>query len=149
MKKQLAGFTLMETLVALVIVVGFVFLPTLALQRWQKNLEFEMFLARLERRILTTQQYAITHGKRTSINYGGSYTPKVIYSSLKYDETATNELLVIPQSIIVVEFTPIYFISGSGNNGNLVSIYISSTEVKRKVKYQFQMGSGRFVREEE
>lgn len=145
--KNNAGFTLIETLIVLVLVCSFVLLPTIALKRWQQQLEKNFFYYQFEKSILHLQQVAIAdyYGTRIELHEN----KQIIVFSTIHTELPWKQLSV-PQSIRLESKGSISFSAGKGNistdqpgNGNIPKIIFSDDN---RVTYQFQMGSGRFER---
>lgn len=144
-EKTNAGFTLIETLIVLIVVCSFVLLPTIALKSWQRQLEKTFFYYQFEKSILHLQQVAITDYRGTRIELHKDQQVIIFYTI--HTELPWKQLNV-PQSIQLESKGTVFFSAGKGNistdqpgNGNIPKVVFSD---EGQVVYQFQMGSGRF-----
>lgn len=139
------GFTLIESLIVLFICSIFLVMPTLALRKWQQVLEVEQFLSSFEKNLLFTQQMAIVSNVDTQILF--------TEQSAQFDFFYANEgrqwsqfSLKAPASISAQGPKKIIFKKGSGNNGNLSKFSFYWDIKKQIIEFQFQLGSGRYVK---
>ncbi|MBO0454795.1 competence type IV pilus minor pilin ComGD [Candidatus Enterococcus murrayae] len=142
-----AGFTLVEALIVLLLVCSFVLLPTVALKKWQQQLEKTFFYYQFEKSVLHLQQVAITDHRGTRIELHKNQQMIIFYTI--HTELAWKQLK-LPQSIQLESKDTIFFSAGKGNistdqpgNGNIPKVVFSDGG---PITYQFQMGSGRFER---
>lgn len=151
-QKNNPGFTLIETLIVLFLVCSFVLLPTLALQRWQQQLEKRYFYYQLEKSILHLQQVAITDHQNTQIHLFQDDQQMLVFFTTQTEFPW--KILNVPESIKLVSGYSISFSAGKGNisttqpgNGSIPKIIFNEQEqLPNQVIYQFQLGSGRFER---
>lgn len=139
------GFTLFETLVVMMIILSFVFLPTLSLRSWYSQLEKAFFYYRFEKSILHLQQVAIADHRNTRIDLYPDRNLIIFYTN---HTTLSWRELNIPESIRLVSQGSVLFSAGKGNistnqagSGNIPKIVFTD---EGQVIYQFQIGSGRF-----
>lgn len=137
------GFTLLESLVVLVIVSIFLLVPTLSIGSLQKQTEEALFFARFERYIAATQQAAIARQTQTRMLYYDTYFRFVGYA---YNSGQID--LAIPESIQCKERPKsVVFSAISGNYSDLRLVHFVLPEKQMEIKYQFQMGSGKYTKE--
>ena len=140
---NLSAFTLFEILLVLFCCSLFLLLPVLSIQSWQRRIEVQQFLASFEKNILFTQEMAIVNGKNTHVILNEEMQ-KIFFNSTKEIDNSTK--LVVPKSLKVSGSKQITFKQFTGNSGNLSKFVFYWQSGKQTVEYQFQMGSGRFVK---
>lgn len=146
-QKANKGFTLLETLVVIFVVTTFVLLPTIVFQSWQQILQQRFCLYRLEKLVLHHQQLAITENKNTYIDL---HNDKELIIFALPGETLAWKHFDLPATIDLKSGGRITFKAGSGNitgdhsAGSIPKILLQVGE--ESVTYQFQLGSGRFVK---
>lgn len=147
-KHCLRGFTVIELLIALMVVLSFVLLPTLALKNWQAELEKRFFYYQFEKSVLHVQQMAITDHKGTQVDL---YPDQQLIIFFTNNTKLAWRQLEVPESLTLVSQNSILFSAGKGNIsttqigvGNIPRIIF--TESNERIIYQFQLGSGRFER---
>lgn len=146
------AFTLVEALLVLAVISCFSLLPVLAVKRWQEELAVAHFFSRFEKMLLVSQQIAIierdgtkvlvdrpnnlvtfqtegTNDKTGSVREKDRFLPLEIPNLLQYSGGNTTEFS---------------FIQDAGSPRKLTSVTFSRNDKPIKVKYQFQLGSGRF-----
>lgn len=96
------------------------------------------FFGSFERHLLHTQQVAVTGEQDTMI-----YLKK---QQLHFVSTYAENILDIPLELEAVGPEKITFKQGSGNNGRLAKYSFVWKDRKKQIDYQFQMGSGRYVK---
>ena len=136
---NMKGFTLMESLVVLFICTTFMLLPVLAINKWKQVLDVEQFLSSFEKNLLFTQQMAVVNTIDTQIVFFED-SQQISFVSSK------NESLLIPEALHANGLNKIVFKKDSGNNGNLSKFSFLWKEKKKVIEFQFQMGSGRYVK---
>lgn len=140
---NLLAFTLFETLLVLICCALFLLLPVLSIQSWQQRIEVQQFLASFEKNILFTQQMAIVNGINTSLSFDEEKREISFYATKKIVD-GTN--VTLPEALIVSGPKQITFKKLTGNNGNLSKFIFNWQSEKQTIEYQFQLGSGRFVK---
>lgn len=141
-KKEARGFTLVESLITLFVVTSFTLLPTLSTIRLQDKIEIEQFFASLEKRILASQQAAITGMLPSDMQI----TASSIYFRTLVSTGIDWSLLIIPKELVYTGTSKLVFSMNSGNNSSLSKMSFYWKEKKETISYQFQMGSGRYIK---
>lgn len=141
-KKEARGFTLVESLITLFVVTSFTLLPTLSTIRLQDKIEIEQFFASLEKRILASQQAAITGMLPSDMQI----TDSSIYFRTLVSTGIDWSLLTIPKELVYTGTSKLVFSMNSGNNSSLSKMSFYWKEKKETISYQFQMGSGRYIK---
>lgn len=141
-KKEARGFTLVESLITLFVVTSFTLLPTLSTIRLQDKIEIEQFFASLEKRILASQQAAITGMLPSDMQI----TDSSIYFRTLVSTGIDWSLLIIPKELVYTGTSKLVFSMNSGNNSSLSKMSFYWKEKKETISYQFQMGSGRYIK---
>ena len=138
------GFTLIETLIVLVLVCSFVLLPTIAIKSWQQELEKKFFYYQFEKSILHLQQVAIVDSRSTRIEL---YPDKQFIIFFTNHTELPWRQLDVPKSVKLVSKGSVFFGAETGNittdqsgNGNIPKIIFNA---EGQIIYQFQMGSGK------
>lgn len=137
---NMKGFTLIESLLVIFICTMFLLLPTLAVNKWRQVLEVNQFLSSFEKQLLYTQQMAVIHSIDTQILFLEERQELNFFTT---EETS----LKVPQDLQATGPSKIVFKSSSGNNGKLSKYSFSWTEKKQIIEFQFQLGSGRYVKQ--
>lgn len=140
-----SGYTLIETLIVMIVVCSFVLLPTVMFSSWQQKLERQFFYYQLEKSILHLQQLSICDQKSTRIDL---HPDKQLIAFNTIDEELPWRKLEVPESVVLHSGYSIMFKSSTGNvstNQPETGIpKIRFTDRSGEVIYQFQLGSGRF-----
>ena len=145
-KNSIAGlvaFTLFETLLVLLCCSVFLLLPVLSIQSWQRKIEVQQFLTSFEKNILFTQQIAIVNGIDTKLTLNEDKQEIIFYSTKQIADTTK---LMVPEALKVSGPKQISFKKTTGNSGNLSKFIFKWQAEKQAIEYQFQLGSGRFVK---
>ena len=104
------GFTMVESLIVLLVVSIFIFLPLIAIDRYQAYFEVWGFCARLEKGLAVAQQTAIIDARETKVAYSDSPVPTIYFHS-----TITGEIkmepLEVPSQLAVRVFPVLTFTS--------------------------------------
>lgn len=146
--RQLSAFTLIESLLVLFVCCLFLLIPTLTMSGWQRQIATEQFLNRFEKQVEAIQQTAIVRGKRTSIDYYAN-NRQFVFSFTEGIQTYYDAKLTVPETLISKGAIKVFFEANTGNNSELKQITFTWNERKLKITYQFQLGSGKFVKKEE
>lgn len=139
------GFTLLESLTVLFICTTFMLLPVLAINKWKQVLDVEQFLSSFEKKLLFTQQMAVVNTTDTQIIFYED-SQQIHFASSKKESAMSKESLQIPEVLDATGPSKITFKKDSGNNGNLSKFSFVWTEKRKVIEFQFQMGSGRYVK---
>lgn len=151
MKKKQAGFTLIETLLTLLIVVALVFLPIISIQQTNEKVQIDLFFRELTANITLMQNHAILAEDRTEIQFNPT-EDKIRFKVHDGNSFSTHSLdreMQLDNSV--------YQLSGSGYKGvsfrrGTGNISIDNSDwwrinfdtVQGKYELVFQIGSGRF-----
>lgn len=139
------GYTLIETLIVLMVICSFVQLPAVMFNNWQQKLERQFFYYQLEKSMLHLQQVAICDQKSSRIDL---HPDKQLIAFKTIDEELPWKNLEVPESVVLHSGYSIMFKSSTGNvstNQPETGIpKIRFTDNYGEVVYQFQLGSGRF-----
>lgn len=150
-----SAFTVMESLLVLLVIASFSLLPVLSLKNWQEELTIQRFFSRFEKMVLVCQQIAIVEKRATGITVdpttetvtfvteatsGGSgggfsedrFTPLAFPEAVKTQGTSS----------VSFGFTA----SGTGSPQKLLKFTFYVNGGKNSVTYAIQMGSGRFAK---
>ncbi|HPJ01012.1 MAG TPA: competence type IV pilus minor pilin ComGD [Enterococcus sp.] len=139
MRKHTA-FTLIESLVVLMIVSIIVFLPTLMIRETTKTIETLYFFDRLEKSILTSQQVAIISNKSADI-----LQPDLKQLAFQLTTGDWLETLTVPDTLVASKLSKkISFAGGTGNVGEQRQIQFIWQDKKQKVSYVFLFGKGHY-----
>lgn len=144
------GFTLVESLITLLITSLLIFLPILSIDRLIHSIEVDMFFRELSSNITLMQNHAILTGESTAIEF----VPRTNLIKFKaYDgsynsDHPLNRELLLDDSICKFygnETQIVYFKANTGN----ISVLYDRWRIKfetNKVLYElvFKIGSGRF-----
>ncbi|MBD8071335.1 competence type IV pilus minor pilin ComGD [Bacillus sp. PS06] len=140
--KNQKGFTLIETLLVLSILIILTTLPFLKLSPLQEEKIIEHFFEQLTDDLLLSQQYAIMHSDSVKVYFfhaSSSYKvilveTNTVVISRNYDENITINPLTLGTTI---QFR---------NNGNISKAGTMQVVYKKSEKYNvvFQLGRGRF-----
>lgn len=135
--KSYRGFTLLETLLVLLVVTSFIALPSIVVQNTKETLEVVHFLDRFEKNMLATQQAAITSNQRTKMIQRDTTTEYYFY-------TDTIEKLDMPKDLRASRIKTLYFNSGSGNNSSLQKLHFYWDKNNQKITYSFLFARGHY-----
>ncbi|MCI1902580.1 MAG: type II secretion system GspH family protein [Enterococcaceae bacterium] len=137
------GFTLLETLIVMMIASMMMLLALFGWGRLQDDLEEQRFLANFERNIQHIQQVAIIQEVVTFFRFSKQDGEITFYSRKNGYLTKIHEMK-IPSAIEAAGSAETQFLRGSGNISKLTSYTFQLKNQQKKVTYQFQVGSGRF-----
>ncbi|GGC87071.1 competence type IV pilus minor pilin ComGD [Enterococcus wangshanyuanii] len=140
-RKVLNGFTLIESLIVVFVCTFFMLLPVLSIERWQRMIEIEQFLSTFEKQLLFTQQMAIVKMTDTQIVF--EKEEQQLYFVVSEHEQAR---LSVPEGLNASGPNKIVFKAQSGNNGKLAKFTYDWSEKQQSFEFQFQLGSGRYVK---
>ncbi|MBO0474339.1 prepilin-type N-terminal cleavage/methylation domain-containing protein [Enterococcus ureasiticus] len=135
------GFTLIESLVVLFICTIFMLFPTLTINKWKQVLEVDQFLSSFEKKLLFTQQMAVVNTVDTQVIFF-EQSQQINFKNGQ----AVEEILEIPVSLQLAGPEKLTFKKGSGNIGKLSKFSFSWIEKNQLIEFQFQLGSGRYVK---
>jgi competence protein ComGD len=143
-KTKLAGFTLIEVLIVLGLITFFTFLPTILLTQWQRAVQTEQFLATFEKQLVWAQQNAVIWNQNMEV-YFSEDQQSFTFTEVKNGEPVKQEFR-LPEGLTGQGPSQITFLKMTGNNRHLGK-YIFYWEARnQRIEYQFQLGSGKYVK---
>lgn len=144
--KKYDGFTLIESLLVLLCTSVFLLVPLLGIKSWKEHAEVDLFFYQMERNIQRSHQSSVLENKQTTI------TPNVKTQTINYTYfhhgNKLSEDVKVQEPLILKTSDTIDFINYTGNIKKIGDLVIEDQLNKRVVKYQFQMGSGKVIRNE-
>lgn len=145
-KHDLSGHTLLETLFVLFILSSLFIFPFVSVSSWQTRLATYQFFNQFERRIYATQKVAIVNQENTTIAYDNEQAQIIFTVPPKLSSWST---LKIPKEIEVRRAPTLVFTAKTGNESSLNAYQFYWKEEKQLISYQFQMGSGHYLKKVE
>lgn len=127
----------------------FLLVPTLFLTNWQERLEERRFFSEFERNIQLIQQQAIVRNQSTSLEILESQNKITFSSELRIEDEYLG--LRVPDAFMLSERTTkkITFSGGSGHYSGMGRIEFLRKNSSGLIRYQFQIGSGRYTKTSE
>lgn len=146
---RLRGFTLVETLLVLVVASTFLLIGFSQFKKFEARIAEERFIQSFEQNYLYAQKNAIVTGFETQI-----VRPKGQDNIFQFETTSDEGfafeekvVLEIPASIKLGQCPGEHKFHGiSGNNSTLSAYEFKCYVMKRTIKFQLQMGSGRYTK---
>lgn len=145
--KKASGFTILEMLVVLSLSSLLILLPVLQVKSWQERLHVTYFFKEFECQIIALQQTAIITGDSVEITVIEGEQEMVYHYHTPQGEQMKDHLL-LPEQISVAKDTRIKFIGETGNISKLDRFVFTDHLSGSQLTYQYQIGSGRFVKKE-
>jgi competence protein ComGD len=142
-RNKLRGFTLVESLLVLLVVSIFIFLPVVAMNQYQAHFQVWGFCARLERGLANAQQTAIIDERETRATYSSSPVPTIYFHSTITGEMKL-EAIEVPSQLSVKAFPALTFSSQSGNYTQMKLLEFIWLDQQKQITYKFLFGSGRY-----
>ncbi|EOH92622.1 competence type IV pilus minor pilin ComGD [Enterococcus villorum] len=137
------SYTLIETVFVLVVTLGMFIFPVFSVASWQKQMAIEQFFTQFEHRIYVTQKIAIVNQQTTTI----AYDPNLNQMIFNIPKTMIDwAILKVPKEIEVKKKEKISFAAYTGNESSLKAYEFYWNEKKQTIIYQFQMGSGHYIK---
>ncbi len=136
-----SGFTLMESLLVLLVSSLFLFFPVVAIEYYQRSAGSFRLCARLEKDSIpcSNRPSSITHKLEQSIKQ--SQHQLFHFTALQLSPVTKID---VPPQLAMQAFPDILFSSQSGNNSSLRRIIFYWQEKKQTISYKFLFGSGRY-----
>ncbi|WP_094244018.1 competence type IV pilus minor pilin ComGD [Tetragenococcus halophilus] len=131
------AFTLIESLLVLLVVTLFIALPSIVIKDTKETLDVIHFFDHFEKNILATQQAAITSNKKTKMIQKDNTQQYYFY-------TDTIEKLDLPKDLRASRSKTLYFNSGSGNNSSLQNIHFYWDKNEQQITYRFLFVRGHY-----
>uniref|UniRef100_UPI00403FA11C competence type IV pilus minor pilin ComGD n=1 Tax=Candidatus Enterococcus willemsii TaxID=1857215 RepID=UPI00403FA11C len=141
MKHRLQGFTILESLIVLVIVSMFLLLPMIASRETSKTMTTLYFLDRLEKNMLVCQQTAIVENRQTKVLQNADNPRELAF---RLAPGIWLESLVVPETLTVSSVPIITFAGGTGNAQSFQAFSFIWNEKGQKITYRFLFGKGHF-----
>lgn len=134
------GFTIVESLLVLLVVSLFIGLPVVYLPRLKARLEVQQFLNQFEKYTLLTQQVSIISNEFTRIARVAD-REDLLEFSLEYGQKI---YLTLPNELSVGTFKGKEFNKGTGNMSQLGNIRFTWAKEKQWIDYTFLFGKGHY-----
>jgi len=143
MKKQ-AGFTLLESLLILIITAGLLLLPTLSIDQMTDSIQIDLFFRELTAKMTMMHNHTLLHNEGTSVQFAPSN--ELIRFRVAGDSThpLNTEISLAdkPYSLERIDYHAFSFKAVTGNISRSDSIHFNTTEGNYRLTYL--LGSGRF-----
>lgn len=142
--KNESGFTLIETLLVLLVTSLLILLPTLSIDKMVESLEIDLFFREMTSNITLMQNHAILAGKKTSVEFYPIENNELIRFKVANNHPLNRTLYL---------YSPYYWFNGSeprtfdfkSDTGNIsASNTIRFNTTQGMYKLTYLMGSGRF-----
>jgi competence protein ComGD len=146
-KAKEEGFTLLESMLILLITASLILIPTLSIDRMVETVQVDMFFRELSSNITLMQNYSILHGEKTEVRFRPYESGHRIDFLVNFDASSPlNKTIYLDESLY-------YFTEKSGSemifNGDTGNISGGGTvffnTVKGEYKLSYWLGSGRFA----
>ena len=135
-----SGFTLVETLLVLLVTIFLLGLPAVLSEQALNEVTAACFFARFEKYLLYTQQVAATGTTDTTIDFSEEDQTLTFHAG---EESKTLKILPL---LVAQGPATLVFKMGTGNNGKLASYRFEWSAKGQCITFQMQMGSGRYVK---
>jgi prepilin-type N-terminal cleavage/methylation domain len=142
---QNRGFTLVESLMVMLVVAFFTLVPMLSVKSVTETMEVTRFFEQLEKNLLVCQQTAIISNRATDISQNDAN-----HRSLNFRLASGEWLpaLTVPESLTIANLSgKITFAGGTGNVDATRKILFTWPQKKQQITYKFLFGKGRFEQE--
>ncbi len=138
------GFTLVESLMVLLVVSLFFGLPMLQLNQWRERLSYQAFIEEFEERLIQTQQSAIVFRKQTRVS-AEKNGRSISFAFFQADGSFVVESLKLSKGVSLQRDVRLNFLGGSGNVEQAHTFRFQTPYHRKYLEYVYQIGSGRFV----
>ncbi|MBL1228108.1 prepilin-type cleavage/methylation domain-containing protein [Enterococcus sp. BWB1-3] len=135
-----SGFTLIETLLVFVVAVSLISLSSLLVEKNISNFSTAQFFSSFEKQLLYTQQMAVVGAVDTEVYFS------LEEQQFRFVTGSKEEALLLPEALAATGPAKIIFKKGTGNNGNLSKYSFKYSRKNQLIEFQFQMGSGKYVK---
>lgn len=142
--KNKRGYTLIESLLILTIVLVAAAFPILAIEEVQQQMIVHQFFASFEKRISAAQKAAIVNQQQTSFELTSDQR-QLFFDVPAYFDHHWN-YLQIPSELVVQRAERIVFAANTGNESSLRAYRFYWPRKNQVITYQFQMGGGRYIK---
>lgn len=138
------GFTLIETILTLSIIMILFGLPTFIANKTYEKVQNMLFFEAFQSHLFATQSYALLANKKTSLDI--LKTGTVHYQVLFDANGIVNQELSIPKTLKVDKNNSIHYAARTGRPSSFKTIHFKGLD--KSYTFKFQMGSGRYIYEE-
>lgn len=143
-RSKYQGFTLIESLLVLMVVGVFISLPLLKVGSWRERVAYQAFIREFEQRLVQTQQSAIvTREKTRVVSIENGSTIQFIF--FQRNNQSLKEELAIPKGVRVQRGTTLIFSPRTGNVEQAHTFRFETPYHQEYLEYVYQIGSGRYV----
>ncbi|MDR0921948.1 MAG: type II secretion system GspH family protein [Lactobacillales bacterium] len=139
------GYTLLETLIVLFVVSSFLFLPSLALDKFQQTQENQQFYGSFEKHVISAQELAITSVQECTIKLTENQR-KICFDFGMGKETRWQ--LTLPKNVVLDSSKGTIGFTISGSTKEIGNVVFMDKLSNKHVKYQFELGSGKYRKTE-
>lgn len=148
-KLNQGGFTLLETVLILLITASLLFIPVLSIDKMLEAVQVDLFFRELTSNITLMQNHAILNGERTEIRFRPYKSGHQINFLVNFDSSSPlNQTVYLDESLYQIDMKKGYEIK-FGNNGNLnQGGHVKFETVEGNYILKYLQGSGRFGIEE-
>lgn len=143
----MAGFTLIESLLVLLVVISLIYYPLQQWSSWQEELVVEDFFKLFELNLVSAQFSSVSYQKRATARVmRGDTFVTFFYQRNSQDEEKKTSVIWIPNELEAAKDTTLTYLQKTGNVSEIVSFKFRQRSNDRVYTYQFYLGSGRFVK---
>ena len=138
------GFTLIETLIVLLVSSILLLVPTLSMGQLMQEMEVNFFFRELTTNLTLMQNQSIMGGHRTKVSFYGTKQKDHILFEVNSGHPLNREMVLDRPYYRLAENKPVEFRfkAGTGNITSSNTVKFSSTQGQYKLTYL--LGSGRF-----
>lgn len=141
MKQKSAGFTLVESLLVLLLVSVMVTFSVTVTKNIEEELAIRHFFTKLDKHILLNHQASFVEQGRVIMGRAeGSRSIHFVVGEQTFD-------LPVPEGLRVSNFPPMNFAIGTGDKGQMRSFFVDWDAKKIQVAYNFLFGKGHYEKE--
>lgn len=140
LKKTNQGFTLLETVLVLIVSSIVLLMPTLIAKSVIEEVKRNLFFEEFQSKLTSMQTVALLSNERAKITV--LKAGKIKYEMEGQPAHRLNKALFLPEKLTTPTDKVFYFNSGTGNVSSFSTIYFNSS--KKQYQFKFQIGSGRY-----
>lgn len=146
MKPNQEGFTLLESVLILLITVSLILIPALSIDKMVETVQVDLFFRELSSNITLMQNHSILNGEKTEVRFRPYKSGHRIEFLVNSDSTSPlNKTIYLDESLYYFSMNngrEIIF----GQTGNISTAgNVSFTTSKGEYKLTYLLGSGRFA----
>lgn len=139
------GFTLIETLLVLLVTLIFISLPIFYFNSWQSYCEKALFYSQFEHFYQRAQQGAIIERRQSDINCD-KREGRICFSYYQHGQKQS-KILKLPKTITMLNEPKLHLVGGTGGNaGQLNNFCFREERTKVEVTYSCQMGNAKIIK---